>query len=284
MSHAASSERRMSLTPNSCRAWLPAVIDIADAAGREIMRIYAGRLRRDAQGRSLAADRGRPGSAAHHRRRACGAHARIAMLGEESPPAGVRAAPGWQTLWLVDPLDGTREFVKRNGEFTRQYRTGRGRRAGARRGVRARHGRCCTPPRAAAAPSAATPTAARTPIHVTPRHPRRCACSAVARTAMRCSTACSSGSGPHERISLGSALKFGLLAEGSGDLYVRRGPTSRVGHGGRARGGARGRRLRGGLQRRSRCATTRATPRSIPRSSPTPTARATGSRIARAGS
>ena len=32
--------------------------------------------------------------------------------------------------------------------------------------------------------------------------------------------------GPHERISVGSALKFGLLADGSGDLYVRRGPTS----------------------------------------------------------
>jgi 3'(2'), 5'-bisphosphate nucleotidase len=25
---------------------------------------------------------------------------------------------GWQDLWVVDPLDGTREFVKRNGEFT----------------------------------------------------------------------------------------------------------------------------------------------------------------------
>jgi 3'(2'), 5'-bisphosphate nucleotidase len=31
--------------------------------------------------------------------------------------------------------------------------------------------------------------------------------------------------GPQLRISLGSALKFGLLAEGGGDLYVRRGPT-----------------------------------------------------------
>ena len=44
--------------------------------------------------------------------------------------------------------------------------------------------------------------------------------------AMRCWIGCSSGSAPHERISVGSALKFGLLAEGSGDLYVRRGPTS----------------------------------------------------------
>lgn len=24
----------------------------------------------------------------------------------------------WQTYWLIDPLDGTREFIKRNGEFT----------------------------------------------------------------------------------------------------------------------------------------------------------------------
>lgn len=24
----------------------------------------------------------------------------------------------WQRYWLVDPLDGTKEFIKRNGEFT----------------------------------------------------------------------------------------------------------------------------------------------------------------------
>ena len=32
--------------------------------------------------------------------------------------------------------------------------------------------------------------------------------------------------GPQTRISLGSALKFGVLAEGGGDLYLRRGSTS----------------------------------------------------------
>ena len=26
--------------------------------------------------------------------------------------------PGYQYCWLVDPLDGTKEFIKRNGEFT----------------------------------------------------------------------------------------------------------------------------------------------------------------------
>ncbi len=24
----------------------------------------------------------------------------------------------WLSFWLVDPLDGTKEFIKRNGEFT----------------------------------------------------------------------------------------------------------------------------------------------------------------------
>jgi 3'(2'), 5'-bisphosphate nucleotidase len=24
----------------------------------------------------------------------------------------------WETYWLIDPLDGTKEFVKKNGEFT----------------------------------------------------------------------------------------------------------------------------------------------------------------------
>jgi 3'(2'), 5'-bisphosphate nucleotidase len=43
----------------------------------------------------------------------------IPILSEESAedvPAIVRRE--WRRLWLVDPLDGTREFVKRNGEFT----------------------------------------------------------------------------------------------------------------------------------------------------------------------
>ena len=42
----------------------------------------------------------------------------IPILSEESnkPPFEDRAS--WETYWLVDPLDGTREFIKRNGEFT----------------------------------------------------------------------------------------------------------------------------------------------------------------------
>ncbi|WP_461519624.1 3'(2'),5'-bisphosphate nucleotidase CysQ [Porticoccus sp.] len=43
---------------------------------------------------------------------------RVPVLSEEStvPPYEVRSA--WHRYWLVDPLDGTREFLSGNGEFT----------------------------------------------------------------------------------------------------------------------------------------------------------------------
>src|SRR5271165_4301210 len=42
----------------------------------------------------------------------------VPVLSEESAQAGWAERRGWHDLWVVDPLDGTREFVKRNGEFT----------------------------------------------------------------------------------------------------------------------------------------------------------------------
>lgn len=40
------------------------------------------------------------------------------VLSEESAKIPYHERASWQRYWLVDPLDGTREFVKRNGEFT----------------------------------------------------------------------------------------------------------------------------------------------------------------------
>jgi len=40
------------------------------------------------------------------------------VLSEESATVPWEARRHWTRYWLVDPLDGTREFVKRNGEFT----------------------------------------------------------------------------------------------------------------------------------------------------------------------
>jgi len=42
----------------------------------------------------------------------------IPVLSEESTKQSFAERSSWQTYWLIDPLDGTREFVKRNGEFT----------------------------------------------------------------------------------------------------------------------------------------------------------------------
>jgi 3'(2'), 5'-bisphosphate nucleotidase len=42
----------------------------------------------------------------------------IPILSEEGKHLPYEARKNWRKLWIVDPLDGTKEFVKRNGEFT----------------------------------------------------------------------------------------------------------------------------------------------------------------------
>ena len=42
----------------------------------------------------------------------------IPVLSEEGKEIPYKERKNWQTLWIVDPLDGTKEFIKRNGEFT----------------------------------------------------------------------------------------------------------------------------------------------------------------------
>ena len=42
----------------------------------------------------------------------------IPVLSEESSAQDIEDRMGWSLYWLIDPLDGTKEFVKRNGEFT----------------------------------------------------------------------------------------------------------------------------------------------------------------------
>jgi len=42
----------------------------------------------------------------------------IPIISEENKLLPYADRKGWRTCWLVDPLDGTKEFIKRNGEFT----------------------------------------------------------------------------------------------------------------------------------------------------------------------
>lgn len=42
----------------------------------------------------------------------------VPVVSEEGDIPGDEARSGWERFWLVDPLDGTREFLEHNGEFT----------------------------------------------------------------------------------------------------------------------------------------------------------------------
>jgi 3'(2'), 5'-bisphosphate nucleotidase len=93
------------------------VIGIARAAGQEVLEVY---------GRGCAVhtkDDGSPVTEADHRaqeiicRRLSELAPNVPIVAEEGAEEG-RAGPPTGSFWLVDPLDGTKEFVKRNGEFT----------------------------------------------------------------------------------------------------------------------------------------------------------------------
>jgi len=42
----------------------------------------------------------------------------IPILSEENKEVPYKIRKNWEYFWLIDPLDGTKEFVKKNGEFT----------------------------------------------------------------------------------------------------------------------------------------------------------------------
>ena len=42
----------------------------------------------------------------------------IPVLSEEGRDLSYKERKNWSSLWIVDPIDGTKEFIKKNGEFT----------------------------------------------------------------------------------------------------------------------------------------------------------------------
>ena len=99
-------------------ALLPAVRKHAADAGRVILGFYDQPVPVDYKSDDsplTAADR-----ASHeHLMEALGALTPdIPVLSEESDPGDYAARRSWDRFWLVDPLDGTKEFVKKTGEFT----------------------------------------------------------------------------------------------------------------------------------------------------------------------
>jgi 3'(2'), 5'-bisphosphate nucleotidase len=209
-------------------AWLEQSAQIALEAGQRILAVYRQPFDVDHKhdGSPLtAADR-----AAHEvivaglQRLSPG----VPVLSEESATIEYRGRAGWRRFWLVDPLDGTREFVNRNGEFTVNialiedgqpvlgvvvvpvtgvvYLGQRGRGAwketgGARAPIRARPYRG----------GRATVVASRS-------HRGEHVDRFLARLEAR--------EGAYDTTSLGSSLKLCRVAEGAADVYPRLGPTS----------------------------------------------------------
>jgi 3'(2'), 5'-bisphosphate nucleotidase len=205
-------------------ALLEPVLEIAAEAGRAILQIYdsdfAVELKED-RSPLTQADR------AAHRIIVEGLNrlaVRLPVLSEESAVSDIEDRRRWERYWLVDPLDGTKEFVKRNGEFTVNIALIEGHKpvlgvvtapvlgtayagsvgsgafkltAGARAGIEVRRP-AAEPLRVVGSRSHASPE-----LH------------AFLETL-----------GPHELKSMGSSLKICLVAEGEADLYPRLGPTS----------------------------------------------------------
>ena len=207
---------------------LDAVIDITRRAGREILDVYG----KDFEARAKADNS--PLTEADLR-----AHRlivdslgklepRLPVLSEESSAIDVATRLGWRRYWLVDPLDGTREFVKRNGEFTVNI-------ALIEDGVATfgviqapvqdtlwwgdlAHGAYVRRDGGETALETRAPAVA--PLRVAASRSHRDARTEAFMARMAADT------GEIETIGVGSSLKFCRIADGAIDVYPRFGPTS----------------------------------------------------------
>lgn len=208
--------------------WLPQVIMIARETGEEILHYYHGEKDLEVMEKPdttplTEADLAANGVVVEHLRILT---PDIPIISEESevPPFALRQS--WDTYWLVDPLDGTREFIQGNGEFTVNIALIHHHRAimgviyapvddvvyfacegsGAYRRI---HGKALEAISCRELDMAQF-TIASSRSYTTPQIQ-----SFIARL-----------DNDHELILRGSSLKSCLVAEGGADLYPRLGPTS----------------------------------------------------------
>ncbi len=148
----------------------------------------------------------------------------IPVLSEESAAVAVEERLRWPRCWLVDPLDGTKEFLARNGEFTINIALIAGHQPvlGVV-GVPVRDVVYAGAPGAGATRSDGGGPPRRIATRPSPDRPR-----VVGSRSHRGRSldALLERLGPHELVAVGSALKFCIVAEGQADFYPRLGPTS----------------------------------------------------------
>jgi len=148
----------------------------------------------------------------------------IPILSEESASIPFEERQSWSKYWLVDPLDGTKEFIKKNGEFTVNI-------------ALIEQGKAVLS--VVYVPVSEVNYSAAVGVGVFKKEGGKRSSIMVKRNSRFKPTVVGSRShmsdevkeylerlGQHELVSMGSSLKFCLVAEGKADLYPRLGLTS----------------------------------------------------------
>ncbi|MCK8043273.1 3'(2'),5'-bisphosphate nucleotidase CysQ [Shewanella sp. 1CM18E] len=213
-------------TPMFKQEWLESAVAIALEAGEQIMTVYAsdefGVETKDDASPVTAAD-----LASHEVivKRLKLLTPDIPVMSEESTDIDWNERQHWPAYWLIDPLDGTKEFIKRNGEFTVNIAFIVGDRAVAgvvyapvldkcfygaiARGAWVEHAGTKQQLCSANSDYDGAPRIVGSRSHISPGL-----------------EAYLQDTGEHQMKSVGSSLKFCLLAEGEADIYPRLGLTS----------------------------------------------------------
>lgn len=149
----------------------------------------------------------------------------VPIISEESGLADFEERSGWGLYWIVDPLDGTREFVNRNDEFTVNI-------ALIQDGVAILgvvhvpvYGRTyvgCRGLGAQRRDGDSDPVS----IHVAARSGTHARIVGSRSHRGKSLDAYLAAVGEYDLVPMGSSLKFCVIAEGDADLYPRLGPTS----------------------------------------------------------
>lgn len=149
----------------------------------------------------------------------------IPILSEESSNISFAERSSWSQYWLVDPLDGTREFINRNGEFTVNIALIQGHDSVL--------GVVHVPVKNIdyygwQSGGSYVQHAGREPQQIHVAAPPAILRRVVGSRSHRGESLSRflSNLGDHEMIPMGSSLKLCLVAEGTADIYPRLGPTS----------------------------------------------------------
>lgn len=94
------------------------IIQIAVKAGEKIMKIYEGDIQVEHKNDASPLTEADKSSHEHIVSELKKITPKIPILSEESAAISWQERKNWNEYWLVDPLDGTKEFIKKNGEFT----------------------------------------------------------------------------------------------------------------------------------------------------------------------